>query len=641
MNREFLMQLANSDPRFERAINAIESQLARMPIAPEDIDELIQALEYVLQNPSEYRKVVTAAINQGLIEPGMVPEQYDQTFVISVLVALYGVQERMASGQGFKQGGLASAARQVAAAGRGGDSVLAHINPREAEILRRMGGSGSVNPTTGLREYKGGKEILRTVVPIALSIVAPGLGTAIGTALGASGAAASMIGGAILGGATSALTGGNALQGALLGAFGGGFGDTAGSFVGEGVKNLTGISLAPALANTAANTLIGGGVGALTGQGFKKGALGALTGSVLGQSVGSLAGQAGGTALGTGLSTAGKSIGYMTAAGVPLKQAVTGSALVGALSGFSQGMKSPTDKAATVAKDIDSQIQRVDRLLADPTVPEAAKEAYSDYLNQLQLSKSTLGGYQETLANAPKTTVEYERVSDLLNKPGTGAYSGSNATQGIYQDLGIAPPPEAGLGASKVGVNIPTAAVALSLATPFALDSLAKLQTPQEIQDKIRSSNPEYFENLRLTSWDWNDISRKAAEANVPLGLYVATNWNNLTQADKYTSPGSTTTAGSTPPPRAARGGPLSRVAYLAKGSGSGRADTIDARLSDGEYVMDAETVAMLGDGSTRAGALKLDQMRQQLRQHKGKALSRGKFSPNAKSPLAYIKGAA
>lgn len=638
MNREFLMQMAKSDPRFERAIDAIESQLARMPIAPEDIDELIQALEYVLQNPSEYRKVVSAAVNQGLIEPGMVPEQYDQTFVISVLVALYGLQERMASGQGFKQGGLARAARQVAAAGRGGDSMLAHINPREAEILRRMGGSGSVNPTTGLREYKGAKEIIRTVAPIALSIVAPGLGTAIGTALGASGAAAAMIGGAILGGATSALTGGNPLQGALMGGLGAGFGSTAGSFVGEGVKNLTGLTLAPALANTAANTLIGGAVGSLTGQGFKKGAMGALTGSLLGQGVSNLAGQAGGTPLGAGLSQAGKSIGYMTAAGVPLKQAVIGSAITGALSGVSQAMKSPTDKAAMVSKDIDSQIQRVGRLLEDPTVPEAAKAAYSDYLNQLQLSKSTMTGYQDTLANAPKTTVEYERVSGLMNKPGTGAY---DTTQGIYQDLNVAPPPEAGLGASKVGINIPTATVALSLATPFALESLAKLQTPQEIQDKIRSSNPEYFNNLRLTSWDWNDISRKAAEANMPLGMYVATNWNNLTAADKYTSPGSTTTAGVTPPPGAARGGPLSRVAYLAQGSGTGRADTIDARLSDGEYVMDAETVAMLGDGSTRAGALKLDQMRQKLRQHKGKALARGKFSPNAKSPLAYVKGAA
>jgi hypothetical protein len=55
---------------------------------------------------------------------------------------------------------------------------------------------------------------------------------------------------------------------------------------------------------------------------------------------------------------------------------------------------------------------------------------------------------------------------------------------------------------------------------------------------------------------------------------------------------------------------------------------------------MDAETVAMLGNGSSKAGAAKLDQMRSKLRQHKGKNLASGKISPNAKSPLAYLKGA-
>jgi hypothetical protein len=86
--------------------------------------------------------------------------------------------------------------------------------------------------------------------------------------------------------------------------------------------------------------------------------------------------------------------------------------------------------------------------------------------------------------------------------------------------------------------------------------------------------------------------------------------------------------------------GGLGTVARLMRGGGTGRDDTIPARLSDGEYVMDAETVAMLGDGSTRAGAQKLDRMREELRRHKGRALSRGKFSPNARSPLAYLKGA-
>ncbi|NDB70667.1 MAG: hypothetical protein EB015_22200, partial [Methylocystaceae bacterium] len=92
------------------------------------------------------------------------------------------------------------------------------------------------------------------------------------------------------------------------------------------------------------------------------------------------------------------------------------------------------------------------------------------------------------------------------------------------------------------------------------------------------------------------------------------------------------------PPVMVAHGGPLS---HLAKGSGSGRDDTINARLSDGEYVMDAETVALLGDGSTDAGAKRLDKMREEIRKQKGKNLAKGKISPDAKSPLAYLKGVA
>lgn len=37
-----------------------------------------------------------------------------------------------------------------------GDTELAHINPYEAQLLKSIGGSGTVNQITGLREYKGG-----------------------------------------------------------------------------------------------------------------------------------------------------------------------------------------------------------------------------------------------------------------------------------------------------------------------------------------------------------------------------------------------------------------------------------------------------------------------------------------------------
>jgi hypothetical protein len=54
---------------------------------------------------------------------------------------------------------------------------------------------------------------------------------------------------------------------------------------------------------------------------------------------------------------------------------------------------------------------------------------------------------------------------------------------------------------------------------------------------------------------------------------------------------------------------------------------------------MDAETVALLGDGSPEEGAKRLDAMRAAIRAHKGKALARGKISPDAKAPMAYLKG--
>jgi hypothetical protein len=95
------------------------------------------------------------------------------------------------------------------------------------------------------------------------------------------------------------------------------------------------------------------------------------------------------------------------------------------------------------------------------------------------------------------------------------------------------------------------------------------------------------------------------------------------------------------PPAKAMAMGGLNQVHSMRIGGGAdGRSDDVNAVLSDGEYVFDSESVAMLGNGSSKAGAAKLDQMRSKLRQHKGQALANGKISPNAKSPLAYLKGA-
>ena len=87
-----------------------------------------------------------------------------------------------------------------------------------------------------------------------------------------------------------------------------------------------------------------------------------------------------------------------------------------------------------------------------------------------------------------------------------------------------------------------------------------------------------------------------------------------------------------------AQGGLAQGGRYM-KGAGSGRDDKIPALLSDGEYVIDAETLALLGDGSTKEGAKRMDEFRAKVRKHKGRALSRGQISPDAKSPSKYMGG--
>jgi len=50
-------------------------------------------------------------------------------------------------------GDLRKIARLLQDKGRNGDTILAHINPREAALLREQGGAGTINPETGLPEF--------------------------------------------------------------------------------------------------------------------------------------------------------------------------------------------------------------------------------------------------------------------------------------------------------------------------------------------------------------------------------------------------------------------------------------------------------------------------------------------------------
>jgi hypothetical protein len=76
---------------------------------------------------------------------------------------------------------------------------------------------------------------------------------------------------------------------------------------------------------------------------------------------------------------------------------------------------------------------------------------------------------------------------------------------------------------------------------------------------------------------------------------------------------------------------------FAVNGPGTGQSDDIPTMLADGEYVIDADTVAALGDGSSKAGAQALDKFRENIRAHKRSAPT-DKIPPKAKSPLEYLK---
>lgn len=73
----------------------------------------------------------------------------------------------------------------------------------------------------------------------------------------------------------------------------------------------------------------------------------------------------------------------------------------------------------------------------------------------------------------------------------------------------------------------------------------------------------------------------------------------------------------------------------MVNGHGKGQDDAVPARLSKDEYVVPAEAVSQLGDGSSSAGGKALDKMVHNVRAHK---TSKGAgFPPRAKSPLEYL----
>jgi hypothetical protein len=184
VNNEMLMAAEQADPI---AVAEFRRELEEMEIPPEVLALLNTMVDEILSDPANYAAIRARYMAQGVDEE-LLPEAFDAQLFGALQVALDQLRapDTMAPPQNFAKGGVASLrpmAQAMADAGRNGDTMVAHISPIEAQILRRIGGSGTTNPTTGMPEFflkKLYKKIGKTIKKFANTTIGK---IVIGTAL--------------------------------------------------------------------------------------------------------------------------------------------------------------------------------------------------------------------------------------------------------------------------------------------------------------------------------------------------------------------------------------------------------------------------------------------------------------------------
>ncbi len=297
---------------------SLRQNMADLQLTPSQLTTLIEIFEYVSQNPREYKTIREDLIRNDFVDAEDLPEEYDPEFLGAILAVLNELKMTMAQGaqapmmeeppiagmegmqpMAMAEGGLADVASFLAAQGRNGDKILAHITPEEAQFLKERGGAGTINPVTGLPEYflkkifKAVKSVVKgvvnTVKKVLQSPVGRILGTiALATVLGPAGVGLSMGTAAGLAGAGTTLMAGGSIKEALIaGAMGyvGGGGTIMGvnpvASVGQYLPGAAGSALNTGLATGA----IGTGVGLIGGMkpadALKMGAMSGVTAAAL------------------------------------------------------------------------------------------------------------------------------------------------------------------------------------------------------------------------------------------------------------------------------------------------------------------------------------------------------------------------
>ena len=623
---ELLSAGAQVDPS---TVNNFVNELRALKVPLDTLTMLNEMIDLILANPRDYPALRREYMRRGVTED-LLPEQFDPTFFGALNMALDQMTvERPESPSKMAQGGLASLAQY----GRHGDTMLAHITPDEAAMLKRMGGAGTINPVTGLPEYgnifsniaKAVKKFASSTVGKIITTVALGyfLGPAAAFELGVTseiGVAATM---GFVGSAGSTLLAGGNLKdavkagavggitaGALSGVSGGSFDTgsyTGGTTVGEQFNRLVTPSGTPTGPDTVSITPGGAQPGALANVEAMANFPSTVTGGLApDELVGiQMNNGAGSYAPGQGFTPAGgteASVLDRPYEPLPVKTPLSVTPAGGRMS-LPYEPLSISDQSASIAPESLSAGNQSASIAPEPTVLLDGKPiSYSQYqtLDQGAAQQPAPGFFE----SAKKLDLE-----------------------GMYRSLSPAARAEAGLteaiGKAKSLMGLPADAPVtkeiLEVAKRFE-PGILSTYGPMAAAALVGTAALGGFKTKPAVAPDLAvmDMFNPAYARPLTFGGLLGSRGYGPRTPPQYQLP---------LPTRAAKGGIMSLemggTTYPKKqghisGPGTGTSDSIPALLSDGEFVFTAKAVRSIGNGSRRKGAKRLYSLMKMLEGRKG-----------------------
>jgi len=145
-------KMGQADPQASQAVNKALDNIAPMlsKLDNKTLDLLLQLTQYLKAHKAKYKELMAKLEQKGSIPEGVFPDEYDPKFLSVFALTVAHAQKAR---EGMAAGGITDVAQHMKDQGRGKDTILAHISPKEAELLRSKGGIGTLNPATGLPEF--------------------------------------------------------------------------------------------------------------------------------------------------------------------------------------------------------------------------------------------------------------------------------------------------------------------------------------------------------------------------------------------------------------------------------------------------------------------------------------------------------